>query len=236
MVHTVVVCRLPPMGKFIAFSFLYIFSVYVHATQYPRVQKRSPHFPQFTPTYPCFIRPDNSTSIQYGNPSQHRRRWWQLRRSVNIQPTHSLKLTPAHLGVNTAAQLATAFHDRFRIIMIEKNSHFQHLFAFPRFAVASGVDTHKAFIPYVPGAFAGCPPGSGTVVQAQVVGLTGAAVQLDRDVLLNEQIMSSIPYSYLVRPTRPPRILIPSNIPRSSQRVPNTPHHPHSPFPQRQTT
>jgi hypothetical protein len=104
-----------------------------------------------------------------------------------------------NLGVNTAAQLATALHERFRVVLIEKNSHFHHLFAFPRFAVATGVETHKAFIPYVPGAFLGCPPGSGTVVQAQAVGLTKSAVQLDREVSLGDEVMSSIPYSYLVR-------------------------------------
>jgi hypothetical protein len=103
-----------------------------------------------------------------------------------------------HTGVNTAAQLATAFHDRFRIVLIEKNSHFQHLFAFPRFAVATGVDTQKAFIPFVPGAFAGCPPGSGIVVQASATGLTESAVQLDRKVEFAGQQLRSIPYSYLV--------------------------------------
>jgi hypothetical protein len=107
-------------------------------------------------------------------------------------------LPTLHVGVNTAAQLATAFHDRFRVVLIERNSHFQHLFAFPRFAVATGVDTHKAFIPFVPGAFAGCPPSSGIVVQASASGLKESAVQLDREVDFDGQQLRSIPYSYLV--------------------------------------
>lgn len=102
------------------------------------------------------------------------------------------------IGVNTAAQLAATFHGRFRVLLIEKNSHFQHLFAFPRFAVVTGVDTHKAFIPYVPGAFANCPPGSGTFVQARVTGLDASSVQLDRDVLLDGQKSNIIPYAFLV--------------------------------------
>lgn len=119
--------------------------------------------------------------------------------SHSTQSSLLRKLThPPYIGVNTAAQLATAFHDHFRVVLIEKNSHFQHLFAFPRFAVATGVDTHKAFIPYVPGAFAGCPPGSGIVVQAIATGLTGSAVQLDREVELDDQRLRNIPYSYLV--------------------------------------
>lgn len=101
-------------------------------------------------------------------------------------------------GINTAQQLAAAFHPQYRVLLIEKNSHFQHLFAFPRFAVATGVDTHKAFIPYVPGTFASCPPGSGTVVQAKAVALTADTVKLQKKVRLDGVETDSIPYAYLV--------------------------------------
>lgn len=86
------------------------------------------------------------------------------------------------------------------MLLIEKNSHFQHLFAFPRYAVATGVDTHKAFIPLSPGTFAECPPNSGSVIQAQATGISGNAVHLDRKVSLDGAEVDSIPYSYLVRP------------------------------------
>lgn len=101
-------------------------------------------------------------------------------------------------GVNTAQQLATHFAGRFRVVLVEKNSHFQHLFAYPRFAVATGVDTHKAFIPYVPGTFANCPKNSGIVVQARVLNLTRSSVQLDRKVTLDGNSIDVISYSYLV--------------------------------------
>jgi NADH dehydrogenase FAD-containing subunit len=104
----------------------------------------------------------------------------------------------ANLGVQAAQLLAATFHDRFRVLLIEKNSHFQHLFAFPRFAVATGVDTHKAFIPFTPGTFASCPPGSGTVVQARVTGLNKSFVHLDRKIALDGLHTDSIPYSFLV--------------------------------------
>lgn len=103
-----------------------------------------------------------------------------------------------HVGVSAAQQLAAAFHGTFRVLLIEKNSHFQHLFAFPRFAVATGIDTHKAFIPYVPGSFVASPPGSGSVVQARVTGLTKSSVQLDRKALVDGQHLDSIPYAFLV--------------------------------------
>lgn len=101
-------------------------------------------------------------------------------------------------GVNTAQQLATKFHGRFQVLLIEKNSHFQHLFAFPRFAVTTKVDTHKAFIPYTPGTFANCPSGSGLVVKAAVTKIGQSEIYLDRTVRLNDTDVMSIPYQFLV--------------------------------------
>lgn len=60
------------------------------------------------------------------------------------------------------------------------------------------MDTHKAFIPYSPGTFANCPPGSGHVVQAAVTKLDNDTMQLDRVVNLNGQDTKKIPYKYLV--------------------------------------
>ncbi|KAF8857468.1 FAD/NAD-P-binding domain-containing protein [Acephala macrosclerotiorum] len=114
--------------------------------------------------------------------------------------------------VNAAQQLATSLAGHFRVLLIEKHSHFQHLFAFPRFAVATGVDTRKAFIPFVPGTFAACPPGSGSFVQAEVTGITKEAVQLDRKVTIDGQQVNSVPYSYLVIATGT-KLTPPSTIP-----------------------
>ncbi|RDW57353.1 putative amid-like nadh [Coleophoma crateriformis] len=122
----------------------------------------------------------------------------------------------SYVGVNAAQQLAAAFAGRFRVMLIEKNSHFQHLFAFPRFAVATGVDTHRAFIPYVPGTFAACPPGSGAVIQARVSELTKSAVHLDRKVLLDGLPTDSIPYSFLVIATGT-KLTPPSSLPGSEK-------------------
>ena len=122
----------------------------------------------------------------------------------------------SYVGINTAQQLANAFSGRFRVLLIEKNSHFQHLFAFPRFAVVPGVDTHKAFIPYKPGTFANCPPESGSVIQAKVTSLSKSSVQLDRTVLLDGQHVDSIQYSYLVLATGT-KLSPPSTLPGSEK-------------------
>lgn len=83
-------------------------------------------------------------------------------------------------------------------MLIEKNSHFHHLFAFPRFAVTNEVPTQKAFIPYLPGTFAAAPPGSGTVLQAKVVDVDSSTVKLDRKVSLDDQLVDKISYEFLV--------------------------------------
>ncbi|KAI7237374.1 FAD/NAD(P)-binding domain-containing protein [Hortaea werneckii] len=114
----------------------------------------------------------------------------------------------SYVGINVAQQLAANAEGRFRVLLIEKNSHFQHLFAFPRFAVTTKVNTQKAFIPFKPGVFANAPPGSGDVVQAAVTDLTDSHVTLDRAVQFDGQQLDRIPYSYLVMATgtklRPP--------------------------------
>ncbi|KAK4940576.1 vacuolar protein sorting/targeting protein PEP1 [Elasticomyces elasticus] len=117
----------------------------------------------------------------------------------------------SYVGVNTAQRLADAFAGRMPVVLIEKNSHFQHLFAFPRYAVTADVDTHKAFIPYI-GTFAKCTPGSGTTVQAKVLGLDKDTIHLDREVSLDGQTVNKIPYAYLVVATGT-KLSPPSSLP-----------------------
>ncbi|RFU31698.1 hypothetical protein B7463_g4655, partial [Scytalidium lignicola] len=85
-----------------------------------------------------------------------------------------------------------------------------------RFAVTTAVDTPKAFIPYLPGTFAKCEPGSGTVIQAKVTSLYNSAVQLDRKVSLNGQQVDNIPYKYLVIATGT-KLTPPSSLPGSGK-------------------
>ncbi|CAD0024563.1 unnamed protein product [Aureobasidium pullulans] len=120
-----------------------------------------------------------------------------------------MSILPNIAVIGGSYQLATKFHGRFQVLLIEKNSHFQHLFAFPRFAVTTKVDTHKAFIPFTPGTFASCPPGSGVVVRAGVTKIDKSEIHLDRSVKLNDKSVNSIPYQYLLTP--------PSTLPSSDK-------------------
>lgn len=76
------------------------------------------------------------------------------------------------------------------------------------------MDTHKAFIPFTPGTFASCPPGSGVVVRAGVTKIDKSEIHLDRSVKLNDKSVNSIPYQYLVS-TQSPSNMTMADIVRS---------------------
>jgi hypothetical protein len=100
----------------------------------------------------------------------------------------------SYVGMNTAESLANASQGRFRVLLIEKNSHFQHLFAFPRYAVTKQVPTHKAFIPYQAKKLGA----DGAIVQAAAIGLTKDKVLLDRSIMLDGKPVDRIPFVALV--------------------------------------
>ncbi|KIH95059.1 amid-like NADH oxidoreductase [Sporothrix brasiliensis 5110] len=136
-------------------------------------------------------------------------------------PKNLVVVGGSYVGVNVAQQLAVALSDAFRVVLVEKNSHFNHLFAFPRFAATAKVDTKKAFIPYNPGTFAAAPGvHNNTVVQAKATGLTRTAVELDRAVSLGaagSEPVRSIPYEYLVLVTGT-QMVPPSAVPGTEKR------------------
>ena len=93
-----------------------------------------------------------------------------------------------------------------RVVLIEKNTHFQHLFAFPRFSVVPGFE-HKAFIPYTK-MFTGVSPDAAAVVQACAIEIHADRVVLDRG--------NPIPYEYLVIATGT-KLPPPGSLPTSNK-------------------
>ncbi|KAG8627193.1 hypothetical protein KVT40_004676 [Elsinoe batatas] len=122
----------------------------------------------------------------------------------------------SYVGINVAQQLANRLKGRLRVLLVEKNSHFQHLFAFPRFAVTTKVETRKAFIPFVPGTFANCPSGSGLVIQAAATAIEKENLRLDRKINLDGEQTDQIKFSYLVVATGT-RLSAPSTLPGSEK-------------------
>ncbi|KAJ7904672.1 FAD/NAD-P-binding domain-containing protein [Mycena olivaceomarginata] len=97
----------------------------------------------------------------------------------------------SYVGTNFVDRIAPEVFETHHTVLLEKNSHFHHLFAFPRFA-AVPLPPNKMLIPYT-NAFHAAPPGSTSIVH-------GIAAQIlpDKVVL---QSGEAIPYEYLVLAT-----------------------------------
>ncbi|KAJ9192664.1 hypothetical protein DTO164E3_8247 [Paecilomyces variotii] len=95
-------------------------------------------------------------------------------------------------GYQAARDLANAVPTGYRVVIIEKNSHFQFTWVFPRFCVVSGHE-HKALIPYGP-YLTGAPKGSYEWVQDRVrkieAGEKGGSIELASG--------EKIKYAYLI--------------------------------------
>ncbi|KAF3007889.1 hypothetical protein E8E13_010989 [Curvularia kusanoi] len=127
-------------------------------------------------------------------------------------PKNVVVIGGSYVGLNVAESLARASTDKFRVLLVEKNSHFQHLFAFPRYALTTKVDTHKAFIPYQKSRLGQ----QGLVVQAKALRLTKDAITLDREVELDGEMTSTIPFAALAITTGT-KLSPPSTLPGSEK-------------------
>ncbi|CAK5275404.1 unnamed protein product [Mycena citricolor] len=94
----------------------------------------------------------------------------------------------SYVGLKFVDLIAAEVSETHNTILIEKNSHFEHLFAFPRISIVPGF-AHKAYIPYT-SAFHASPSGSTSVVHGVVAQVLPDRVVLDSG--------DSIPYEYLV--------------------------------------
>jgi NADH dehydrogenase FAD-containing subunit len=79
-------------------------------------------------------------------------------------------------GIQLVKRLAESLPTGSKVVWIEKNSHFNYSFVFPRFSVMTQHE-HTAFIPY-DGVAKGAPAGILTRIQDKAIGLTGNQVQL----------------------------------------------------------
>ncbi|KAK9781216.1 putative FAD/NAD(P)-binding domain-containing protein [Seiridium cardinale] len=79
-------------------------------------------------------------------------------------------------GFELSTRLMESLPTGFKVILIEKNSHFNYLFNFPRFSVLPGHE-HTAFIPYDK-VGKNAPEGIFTRIQGEAVGVTDNQVLL----------------------------------------------------------
>ncbi|KZV64519.1 FAD/NAD-P-binding domain-containing protein [Peniophora sp. CONT] len=99
----------------------------------------------------------------------------------------------SYTGTKAVSALAEKMGSGYKVLLVEKQSHFNHLFGFPRVAVVPGFE-HMAFVPYTK-AFSALPEGSAEV---QVVQARATEVQPDKVVVDRGE---AVPYEYLVMAT-----------------------------------
>ncbi|KAF9023227.1 FAD/NAD(P)-binding domain-containing protein [Hymenopellis radicata] len=91
----------------------------------------------------------------------------------------------SYVGGKAVLDLMSAFGNKHNVVLVEKNSHFQHLFAFPRISAVPGF-AQKAFVP-----FGFSPKTSGSrLVRGVAERITGTSVVLAGG--------EEIPYDYLI--------------------------------------
>lgn len=127
-------------------------------------------------------------------------------------PQNVVVVGGSYVGLGLAETLAKTSSDKFRVLLVEKNSHFQHLFAFPRYALTTKVDTHKAFIPYQKSRLGQ----AGAIVQAKAISLSKDTITLDREVELDGKRTNTIPYAALAITTGT-KLSPPSTLPGSEK-------------------
>ncbi|GAA6062518.1 hypothetical protein JCM10212_001568 [Sporobolomyces blumeae] len=103
------------------------------------------------------------------------------------------------VGLMAAHELVKTLPEGYRVVVVEKNSHFAHLFAYPRFAILPAHE-HKAFIPFKP-----MLRSPHAIVRAKAVSITpSGSLELDHPVDLvsssseSTSPVSSLPYEALV--------------------------------------
>ncbi|KAG2136600.1 uncharacterized protein EDB93DRAFT_1168540 [Suillus bovinus] len=68
--------------------------------------------------------------------------------STSTSPTRTVVVLGGSYGGSRAAQvLAEGMPNGWRVVLVDRNSHMNHVYNFPRYAVLAGHE-HKAFIPY----------------------------------------------------------------------------------------
>ncbi|KAK3687557.1 hypothetical protein B0T22DRAFT_424615 [Podospora appendiculata] len=109
-----------------------------------------------------------------------------LRRATAVQHRWTYQATPnaknvvvlggSYAGVALAKRLVETLPTGYKVVLVERHSHFHYLFNFPRFAVLPGYE-HTAFIPY-DGLAKHAPKGIFSHVKGTAVSLTDSQVVL----------------------------------------------------------
>ncbi|PVG02427.1 FAD/NAD(P)-binding domain-containing protein [Serendipita vermifera] len=124
-------------------------------------------------------------------------------------PKNIVVLGASYGGCRAAKMLAELLVDRpdYRVILIDRNSHMNHLYVFPRFSILPGHE-YKAFVPYTH--VFGKEAERHLVVHAQVLEITKHAVTVsytgsaphphlnEPSVVIDGETIQTIPFEYAI--------------------------------------
>lgn len=110
-------------------------------------------------------------AVQQVQAASHRRTYKQTENAKNV-----VIIGGSYAGIWLARRLSETLPTGYRAILVERNSHFNHLFAFPRYSVVPGTED-RAFIPYDNISEYG-PPGILQHVQGSAASISPTQVRL----------------------------------------------------------
>jgi NADH dehydrogenase FAD-containing subunit len=125
----------------------------------------------------------------------HRYRYKQV-----DSPKHIVIIGASFAGYHAAKLLASSVPTSYQVVVVEKSSHFQFTWVFPRFSVVHGHE-HKAFIPYGP-YFKGAPKGSWRMIQDTVLEVGPSTISLQSGVTLDYEFLVLATGSHAGPPSR----------------------------------
>lgn len=114
--------------------------------------------------FPVFLNYGFSLLVQRIQALIHRYTWKNLPSSQNV-----VVIGGSFAGITLARRLAESLPSGYKVVLIEKNSHFNYTFNFPRYSVVPERE-QRAFIPYT-GIMANTPKGIFEQVQDVAVGV-----------------------------------------------------------------
>jgi len=106
-------------------------------------------------------------------------------------PRNVVVIGGSFAGVQVATRLSDSLPSGYRVVVVERNSHFHYLFNFPRYTVIPGHE-HTAFIPY-DGIVKQAPHGALVVLHDEAAEVGADTIRLASG--------EELPYDYLVLAT-----------------------------------
>jgi NAD(P)H-nitrite reductase large subunit len=106
-------------------------------------------------------------------------------------PKNVLIIGGSFAGVQLARRLADSLPSGYRVVLVERHSHFHYSFALPRYSVVPGHES-KAFVPYT-GLVKVVPDGALQHIKAEAVSMSAENVRLSSD--------EEVPFHYLALAT-----------------------------------